>query len=366
MNYFAENYAQARGLFLAAAMSAGTDIETVTHPQHRGPSGEPLCIDVARKGPRNADNVLLTICGTHGVEGYPGSAAQIWLLRSGVLDRLPDHVAVVFIHALNPYAWSHDSQRNEDGMDINRNFVDFRRIDPKPDPLQDKFAEILLGLDEMSFGALDQATRQIFALRKEVGAKRFMDALAGGQYRLPQGIKYGGSQPSWSNLQFRRIVNAYLDRAPRIACLDWHTGIGDYGRLFPLCFCAPGSHMRQLVLQWWGGGTHRGSESWASSGDDTPAPDISGSTWIGLLEETPNAEVAGGVAEFGTVPFESIVQAVVLDHWLMFKASPDASRYWRAQMRTFFAPRETSWERSVMQQATDISTSTLAGLAAWK
>jgi hypothetical protein len=365
MRYFAEDYAEARGLFLTAAMQAGAAIETITHPDARSPAGGPLCIDVARVGRQDATNVLLTISGVHGVEGYPGSAAQVQLLHDSQLDSLPDHVAIVFVHALNPYAWSRDSQRDEDGVDINRNFVDFARLDARPSELHEKFAAILLELDEMSFGALDRTSTAILALRREAGAKPFMDALVGGQYLMPQGIKYGGTKPAWSNVQFRSIVRHYLRDARRVACLDWHTGIGQYGRLFPLCFCPHGSHVRQLTSLWWGGMIDRSSESWSVTGDDTPAPDITGSIWQGLLQETSHAEVAGGVAEFGTVPFDNILQAAVLDHWLAFKASYPETAYWRAQLRTLFAPREPGWERAVAWQAERICAATLSGLSAW-
>jgi len=365
---FAESYAHARGMFLTAAMEAGAAIETMTHPSAHCPFGGPLCIDIARLGSIDASNVLFMVCGTHGVEGYSGSAAQIAFLRRGLPERLPPHVAIVILHGLNPYAWSRDSQRNEDGIDINRNFMDFTRPAPPEDPLHHAFAAIL-DIHEMSFGALAQATKDIFALREQGGAKRFMDALAGGQYNSPRGIKFGGEAPSWSNLCFRKVVREYLARAERIASLDWHTGLGPYGDLFTLCFCAENTRAFQLTSAWWGADVvRRGVESWSAAGEASPSPDITGSAWRCLLEEAPQAEIAGGVIEFGTMPLESILQAVVLDHWLTFTASADdpSTGYWRAQMRAFFAPREASWERSVARHARRICASSLVGLTDWK
>lgn len=368
MEYFAESYAHARGMFLSSAMETGAAIETMTHPNALCPAGGPLCIDIARIGPKDASNVLFMMCGTHGVEGYSGSAAQIAFLKHGLPERLPPHVAIVILHGLNPYAWSRDSQRNEDGIDINRNFMDFARPLPSEDPLHQMFAAIL-DIDEMSFAALGHATQAIFALREHVGAKRFMDALAGGQYNSSRGIKFGGKSPSWSNLCFRSIVQEYLARAERIASLDWHTGLGRYGDLFTLCFCPPQTRAFQLTSAWWGADVvRRGAESWSAAGETSPSPDITGSAWSCLIEEAAHAEIAGGVIEFGTMPLESILQAVVLDHWLTFTApADDASMgYWRAQMRAFFAPREIGWERSVARHAQRVCASSLAGLTAWK
>src|SRR3954447_1422406 len=68
-------YATARAAFLAAADAAGATIESTPHPR-LGVEGEPLAVDVASLGPADADDVVLVVSGTHGVEGYAGSALQ--------------------------------------------------------------------------------------------------------------------------------------------------------------------------------------------------------------------------------------------------------------------------------------------------
>ncbi|MDX2274316.1 MAG: DUF2817 domain-containing protein [Hyphomonadaceae bacterium] len=366
MRYFAESYAQARGFFLTAATEAGAAIETLTHPSALSPSGGPLCMDVARVGRADASNVLFMMCGTHGVEGYPGSAAFTAFLAHGLPQQLPPHVAIVILHGLNPYGWSRDSQRNEDGIDINRNFLDFTKPLPAEDQLHKRFSAIL-DIDEMSFGALDRAAQAIFATREQVGAKRFMDALAGGQYNSPRGIKFGGQAPAWSNLCLRRTIREYLARAERIASLDWHTGLGGYGELFTLCFSSEQGQAYQKTSEWWGAElVRRGAQSWSPAGESAPSPDITGSAWNCIVEEAPQAQIAGGVIEFGTVSLENVLQGVVLDHWLTFNAPADpANAYWRAQMRAFFAPREPSWERSVARHSERVCAASLAGLTAW-
>ena len=76
---YAPNYAAARQQFLAVATLAGAALESLLHPQ-RGPDRGELAIDLAWLGPHDARRVLVLISGTHGVEGYQGSAAQIGFL----------------------------------------------------------------------------------------------------------------------------------------------------------------------------------------------------------------------------------------------------------------------------------------------
>ncbi len=79
---FSLDYAEAREKFRAGATAAGAEIQTFPL-EHRGPNDLDLTTDTAWVGPRDARAVLVTVSGTHGVEGFFGSAVQVeWLRRS--------------------------------------------------------------------------------------------------------------------------------------------------------------------------------------------------------------------------------------------------------------------------------------------
>ena len=79
---FAPSYASARGKFLLAADRAGARLDVLVNAEARAPNGGTLTTDVAVLGPPEAEGALLVISGTHGPEGFVGSAAQIALLDS--------------------------------------------------------------------------------------------------------------------------------------------------------------------------------------------------------------------------------------------------------------------------------------------
>ena len=132
LEYFSADYKEAREKFINAAIAAGIEVETVSNPE-AGPNGEHLTTDVVHLGNSNADTVIVLVSGTHGVEGFAGSAIQVGLLREGVASKLKDNLSIIMIHSLNPYGFSHLRRVNEDNIDINRNFLDHTKPHPNND-----------------------------------------------------------------------------------------------------------------------------------------------------------------------------------------------------------------------------------------
>ena len=104
-DYFSVDYASARERFRATATGAGASLDAYELPNRRGLNDETLAIDVASLRMEGAERVLVLVSGTHGVEGFCGSAAQIALLHDrplhALLERL--NVAILVVHAINPY-----------------------------------------------------------------------------------------------------------------------------------------------------------------------------------------------------------------------------------------------------------------------
>jgi Protein of unknown function (DUF2817) len=121
---YSTNYAEARAQFIEAARANNATVESYRLSQ-AGPTGEELATDTAWVGTTTAKKVLVTTSATHGVEGYFGSATQVEWLRRAKDQTLPQDVAALHIHAINPYGFAWMRRANEDNVDINRNWINF-------------------------------------------------------------------------------------------------------------------------------------------------------------------------------------------------------------------------------------------------
>ena len=138
-SYFSATYSDARAKFLSACLDVKATVRSYENPE-RGPAGESLFTDATWIGPDNAPNVVVVPSSTHGVEGFAGSAIQIGLLLDPDAPKPSGDVALLLVHAINPYGFAWLRRENEDNVDLNRNFVDHEN---KNYPENDLFEEIV-------------------------------------------------------------------------------------------------------------------------------------------------------------------------------------------------------------------------------
>ena len=237
MSFFSADYFESRGKFREAVDMAGGSLHSYEHSDAVGPFGESLTVDVAVFGLSPARRIFFNLNGIHGIEAYSGAAAQLQLITSGILQQLPDNVAMILIHNINPFGWSHNSQRNEDLYDLNRNFVDFDHVPDSDIELHEALAKAIT-CENLSFAALDHAWKEVLVVAEEFGKLRFNEALMIGQYAVPKGLKYGGDHPSWSNLLLRNLASVRSETAyfrlsgifPRKVFCDPYRQITEYSQ----------------------------------------------------------------------------------------------------------------------------------------
>ena len=183
----ARDYTEARGRFLDAAHASNARVEHHVHPL-TGPAGEPLATDVAIHRRPDAPTRLLVISGTHGVEGFAGSLCQTTLLAQDAV--VPDDLAIVLVHAINPYGFAWIRRVNEDNVDLNRNCIDFAAGVPE-NPGYDQLAAAL-GAADLGRGRRSRRPRRAARVRDRARVRRTAGRGLEGQYRHPTGIFYGG------------------------------------------------------------------------------------------------------------------------------------------------------------------------------
>ncbi|MBT7612616.1 MAG: DUF2817 domain-containing protein, partial [Rhodospirillaceae bacterium] len=225
-NHFSATYSKARAKFLETCGSLGLAVEHHIHPE-LGREGEELATDVARFGPEDADRVLFTMSATHGVEGFCGSGAQIGALRSGLYDNLPDGMAAVLIHAINPYGFSWLRRVTHENVDLNRNHLDHAA----PYPVNQGYEHLRGAIcpQEWTAQAQTAARATLDAYAEEHDTMALQGAISGGQYSHAEGLFFGGHDTTWSARTMHDVVAKHAAGARHAGLIDYHTGLGPYG-----------------------------------------------------------------------------------------------------------------------------------------
>ncbi|MFV8753643.1 DUF2817 domain-containing protein [Nannocystaceae bacterium ST9] len=320
--------------------------EALQHPL-RGRSGERLFVDLAWFGPSDARSVLVLLSGTHGIEGRCGSGIGVATIESPLIAELPSSFALLVVHAINPWGFAWSRRCNEDGVDLNRNFVDFGRPLPES-PGFDRLAALLVP-SEFEGPTREADDARLLGLVGELGP----GAVARGQYRFAHAPFYGGEATTWSNRRMRAIARRLADRE-RVVLIDHHSGLGERGRgqLIAAAREHDDPRARRESIE--------AERLWGAAVVPVDAPGTiayptHGDLLIGVREEL-GERVGSLVAiahEFGTLPAPRVLKALCDDHWLWARADladPRAPGI-HAAMREAFGPDDPEWEASVLAEA---------------
>jgi hypothetical protein len=221
--YFSPDYLTARARFRDRVRAAQGRLDAITLDA-RGPAGELLTIDVGWFGAERPRRVVLHSSGTHGVEGFAGSAIQLQFL--GAVPRLAADTAVVLVHFLNPYGGAWLRRVNEENVDLNRNFlgpnevyaggpVGYAALDPLLNP--------------PSPPAWDFFYAQALSQIAQHGMTTLKQSAAAGQYDYPRGLFFGGKRLQQGPERYEAFLRERLSGAARVIAIDVHSGVGDYG-----------------------------------------------------------------------------------------------------------------------------------------
>lgn len=359
---FSPSYVSARARFALAADRAGARLDIHTHDGAHAPDGGTLSTDVAVLGPADADNALLIVSGTHGPEGFVGSAAQIALLDALATEPRLLGVRVVLVHAINPWGFAHISRTTENNVDLNRNFIDWSGSPPSNEAYQELHA--CLCPPPGSSVMLPEAEVARLGWIERHGLDAYVDGASRGQYSHADGIHYGGAASEWSNRTLETVLRRHLDGARRVALIDWHTGLGERGEPFFLCFNEPGSAAWQRACSWWG----RGNVESGGGFEGANRPRYEGLLFHGVQRFVAPAELTGAVIEFGTRSRDDMRLALQADRQLKFdRTLTDGQRAaLREQVLEAFSPSSPAWQQRVLGHAIALQQQALQGCIDWR
>ena len=353
--HFGTDYAEARSKFRAAVANAGLTFQSHVNAAVDGPNGDELTTDVVRIGAMDAPNILFLISATHGVEGFCGSGAQTAMLRGGLFDGLPADLAVVFIHAINPYGFAHLHRTTN--VDLNRNFVDFDK--PVPDSTKYEAIHPLVLPADWDGPAHASAEARIDDYIRAHGQSAWQEAVTSGQYARPDGLFYGGTAPTWSRRTLEAVVGEHAAKAERTGTIDFHTGLGPRGYGEPI---TEGTmEERARAKQWFG------PDATDTSDGSSTSAELTGCNFEVHGTHAAHAESTGMVLEFGTQPVPDVLNALRADNWLRFKGQD--REYLRPavkkQIRDAFYGDDDKWREDIVERSFEMTRKALTALG-WR
>jgi hypothetical protein len=314
---YPQNYQHARTRFLEllGKLAYPVQHDAVLFPV-TGAQGEALYLDTVWVGNPDAANLLVLISATHGVEGFAGAAIQQDVLHQLARTVLPEDTAVLLLHALNPWGFSFQQRVNEDGVDLNRNGVDFFQALPVN-------ADYSLLADDLQPADGDWEAANL-RLKQQIAGwsdERRRKAVTGGQYTHPHGLFYGGTRPSFSRQVLERKLAEWQLAHRQVVVLDLHTGLGPFGHGELVCDHPLHSVASRKAQAWFGN-----LVTLPEAGDSCSVP------LLGLMDYLWHAAMReDGIfltLEYGTYPFLRMLDGLRRKQGLGEIFNPD-SALWR-------------------------------------
>jgi len=353
---FSSDYLSARTRFRAGVERQNWTLESL--PIDASADGLELTIDVAASsGP--ADNVLLLSSGVHGVEGFLGSAVQLSLLdRLAEMDSAWRDVRLVCIHAVNPYGFAAMRRFDENNVDLNRNFL-------PADASYTGAPDAYVALDALINPQRPPSAWEPFLLKAvwqvaRHGMPRLRQALAGGQYDFPQGLFYGGAEPTQSHRLLAENMPRWLEGSRRVIHLDFHTGLGHWGGCRLLIDYPLTDLQRSQLTQWYG------AAAFETCDETEVAYQAQGGWSQWCVSQGFSPEYVYACAEYGTYKPLTVFAGLRAENSAHHWGEPDhrATVAAKARLKELFAPASPAWRKQVLNHAASLIDQSLQGLAA--
>jgi hypothetical protein len=350
---FPSSYASARRRWLAQLNKLSSHTRCLPYPcPGTGPEGEQLVTDTVWIGSEDASRVLVLLGGTHGIEGFAGSAIQIdqlALIAEGLIV-IPTDTAMLMVHALTPWGYAWQRRCDADGVDLNRNIVDFSRPLPK-----NKDYEQLKDV----FYLADAAQRKIALaeFEQQHGRVALEKAVSAGQYSDPSGPFYGGKAPAHGRLVCENLMRKYALHQRDLAVVDLHTGLGSYGYGEIICDHQPDSAGTRAAQNWYGDSVALPLLGTSSSVPKTGLLDYA---WHAIMNERS----CYVTLEFGTFSTDQLFEILLRDHQLWAQSGNEQTRLEHSKiMRRHFYPNDQAWQEMVLFRARQVIAQALRGVS---
>lgn len=353
LNLFSDNYEEGRIKFHEICKANNYEIKSFIHPDLKSEKGLDLAIDVVWIGNENASKVLWLSCGTHGLEAAAGAATIMQFLAKSPDNIIGDDFAIIIVFSINPYGWAYSNRGNENGIDLNRNYLDHSKPHPNNEAykdLHDAVKETIPTDDE-----LDGFIKKFYEIGVKKGFNHIVNGITAGQYSYDDGLSFGGNELSWSCSILNQIADTYFKYAKKVILIDWHTGIGEYGKPLFIFDGEKNNPKYEIASKIW-----PNHNIFCNDMIDGASVEYSGLIATGLsgkISAQNNAEVIAITIEWGTYEVNKMIQALIMDNWLHNNRNHTDRKFLfdvKNKLEERFYPSDIFWRQSVLEYAPSI------------
>jgi len=376
--FFPADYDEGAARFREAAADAGASIQSM--------KVQGLTTDVAilRSGDKSDKRVLVHISGTHGPEGYLGSAVQYAALKhlaaTGMYKTRAKLPTIVFVHALNPFGFKHHRRVNEDNVDLNRNFltaeewVEVKALDPNYARQVDLQHIINPTSMPSSYHQLNNIYQLVMSgyYISRYGMNTLKTAMVAGNYVNPTGYSYGGTGYTASARNLMDLLLKKLDlpsKTKKLVLIDVHTGLGPTAvdtllvngdslstveRVFPTEYSGKGIGGKDsgraigALKSTFGGNI---AASAVSKGYELTKGPLTASFCNDMVAPTLNAsEKLCITQEFGTVSVGTVGMTAIADNYAWHHGSDAEREYYSNKLKGVFYVETSGWKRKTVHR----------------
>ncbi|MFV0593187.1 MAG: M14 family metallopeptidase [Draconibacterium sp.] len=236
MSYFHDSWVECRDAFRSEAehLKERLDSVEIFSVPLKSATDKDLTIDFCYVPPKDTTRKLvILISGTHGIEGYVGSAVQQMLMQEFFQPEMFSNTGVLLVHGLNAWGFKHQRRFTENNVDLNRNFnLDRSLFETENDGFVALY-DMLTPKGELNMNSLGNRFFMVKAIQKiaQKGMPALLQAFAQGQYRFPEGIYFGGQDFEPQVQILSRVLTDIASPYQQILNIDLHTGFGERGKL---------------------------------------------------------------------------------------------------------------------------------------
>jgi hypothetical protein len=350
-------YLESRNRFNELAIKLGAEPQSFFHDE--AASDEPrLSTDTVYLGPGDAQTIIVIASGTHGVEGYAGAACQFRFMQTYRERFASNTIAYLLVHAVNPWGFYNDRRVTHEGVDLNRNFIDFS-MSTLPHSGYGPYHHLLVSnFRPMPAGLLNELRLFSSALTHK-RRKSIQAAITAGQYDYPDGLFFGGAGPTRSRVVWEKIILNYVHGRKCAFLLDIHTGLGGRGVGELISYLHPSSDDFQKMSGWF----HGRLKSMAS-GESVSAA-VEGTLTAGFDRLVAGKSYAVGL-EFGTRAAIAVLNAMRADHWYHNNAarlSKKQREQVRQKMRNAFSITNPQWHGQLTARFDQVMDELVVGIS---